>query len=60
VEPAQFSFFHDDGTVQVVDEEIRIIQPTPFTQSTPSLLGRDILKHFRLIADPPNRLIILD
>ncbi len=36
VEPAQFSFFHDDGTVQVVDEEIRIIQPTPFTQSTSS------------------------
>jgi hypothetical protein len=64
IEDAEYAFRHDDGTVQVIQAEIAIMQPTLPPQLsnlwTPSLLGRDLLQHFRVIADWPSQTILLE
>ena len=51
VEPATLTFTNDDGSPEVVETEIWIAEMTLANQRLPSLLGWDILRHFRLITD---------
>jgi hypothetical protein len=51
LEPAQISLELEDGTVDVIGLNIGIAQPTVATSQIPSLLGRDILQYYRLVAD---------
>jgi hypothetical protein len=51
VEPATVRFERDDGTVLGLDVEILIARLTPENEELPSLLGWDVLRHFRLTLD---------
>lgn len=51
VEPAEYVFTHEDGTTQTIVGHIRIAQPTAYNQQFPSLLGWDVLRHFRMVID---------
>jgi hypothetical protein len=51
VVPARYLFVHDDGSLQIIDGEIRIAQPIPGNEAIPSVLGWDILEHFRIVLD---------
>ena len=46
--PARYAFLADDGSVKEYSEQIYIAQLTPVNQTLPSLLGWDLLQHFRL------------
>lgn len=48
VVPCEYGFLHEDGQLQYIAGEIRIAQLTPGNETLPSLLGRDVLAHFRL------------
>ena len=56
---AQYGFLHDDGSLQRIDGHVRIAQFRAGTERLPSLLGRDILQHFQLVTDWPNRWVLL-
>ena len=49
--PAVYAFRHDDGTWQQIDEEICIAQPSPTNAVLPSLLGWNLLQHFKITID---------
>ena len=51
VEPATLTFANDDGSAEAIETEIWIAEMTLANQRLPSLLGWDILRHFRLITD---------
>jgi len=49
--PAHYALQHDDGTWARHQEDLAIAQPTAANQNLPSLLGWDILRHYRVVAD---------
>ncbi|MGH2587732.1 MAG: hypothetical protein ACRDJE_22655 [Dehalococcoidia bacterium] len=51
VVPARYLFARDDWTLQTIDGEIRVAQPIPGNENIPSVLGWDILEHFRIVLD---------
>jgi hypothetical protein len=57
--PAYYGFRHDDGRRQVIQAGLDIAQPHDSNQALPSLLGRNVLEHFRVIVDGPARQITL-
>ena len=57
--PAEYEFRHEDGRLQRVSGEILIARPTQANQSLESLLGWDVLQHFRISLDWPKRRRIL-
>lgn len=59
VVPAHYAFQHGEGRVQVLHGQLRIAQPRPHNQALESLLGWDLLQHFRLVTDWPSRQIEL-
>lgn len=48
---AAVSFAHDDGSAEVVTIDTQLAVPTSSNDHLPSLLGWDVLKHFRLEMD---------
>ena len=59
VVPAFYAFLQDDDEWRLISGEIRIAQLTTGNERLPSLLGWDILQHFQVVADWPNRRISL-
>lgn len=57
---AFYGFTHEDGNVQSIEGQIRLAQFTRANAELPSLLGWDILQHFRLTADWRTKMIALD
>ncbi len=51
VVPAQYAFQQHDGAWLLYGGEIRIAQLTQHNQTLPSILGWDVLQHFRLVTD---------
>jgi hypothetical protein len=51
VEQATLTFTNDDGSPELVATEIWIAEMTLANQRLPSLLGWDVLRHFRLVTD---------
>lgn len=49
--PAIYALQHDDGTWARHREDLAIARPMPGNQTLPSLLGWDILRHYRVVAD---------
>jgi hypothetical protein len=60
VQPAIYLFHHDDGQVQRITHEIHIVPPTLTNATFPSLLGMDILRHFRLSMDFVGQRLVLE
>ena len=62
--PVHFRFYttSDDGTTQRLDEEITVDIPEPDEKlkGLPNLLGRDVLRFFRLTIDQRTGLVSLD
>lgn len=47
--PARYALFHDDGTLpEIHDGSVDIAELTPHNPSIPSLLGWDVLQHYRV------------
>ena len=57
--PAFYAFQHEDEHVQTVRANLWIARPSPANDSLESLLGWDILRHFRLELDWARRRIAL-
>jgi hypothetical protein len=57
---AIYSFTHDDGSTQSIEQEVRIAQFTNANAGLPSLLGWDVLQHFRLTTDWRTKTITLE
>ena len=57
--PAHYAFRHADGRVQTVRTDLWIARPGPANDSLESLLGWDVLRHFRLEFDWARRRIVL-
>ena len=51
IELARYRLLHDDGAEQTITGQIRIAQPTMYNRQFPSLVGWNILQHFRLVVD---------
>jgi hypothetical protein len=55
IQDAEYLFRHADGSTQRLQGKIAIMQPTvppqPSNHWVPSLLGRDLLQHFRMTTD---------
>jgi hypothetical protein len=51
VVPAYYALQHDDGTWATHREDLAIARPTTANQGIPSLLGWDILRHYRVVVD---------
>ncbi|MGH2584737.1 MAG: hypothetical protein ACRDJE_07460 [Dehalococcoidia bacterium] len=49
--PARYAFIREDQTVCIVDDAIFIAKWTEGNQAFPSLLGRNVLRHFRMEID---------
>ncbi len=60
VEPAVYLFFHDDGQTRQITHEIHIVPPTVSNAVLPSLLGLDILRHFKVSMDYAGQRLILE
>jgi hypothetical protein len=58
-EPAYYLFRHDDGSWQPLDGEIDVAQARPDNQTLASVLGWDVLQHFRVVVDWPSRQVTL-
>jgi hypothetical protein len=48
---AQYALRRDDGSWVTHQEELAIVRPTSANRTLPSLLGWDILRHYRVVAD---------
>ena len=59
VQPAEYLFHHDDGTLQQLSRDIQVAIPTPANATIPSLFGMDILRHFRLRRDYVGQQLVL-
>jgi hypothetical protein len=57
---ASFAFLHADGTPLVLDGTIDIARRPPANQTIPSLLGWDILRHFDVRLNYPERIVDLN
>jgi hypothetical protein len=51
--PALYGFRHDEGRHLMLTGTIEIAQPQAHNSGYPSLLGRDVLRHFRVVSDWP-------
>ncbi len=60
VVPCRYVFSHSDGREQAIDGVIRVAPITQSNQQLPSVLGRDVLRHFRLTADLRSRELTLE
>jgi len=49
--PAAFTFRHESGRRQTIRQTIYIARLTPGNMYMPSLMGWDLLRHFRLLLD---------
>jgi hypothetical protein len=58
--PCHYTFRHDDGGVLVIDGGLRIAEATAYNEACPSLLGRDVLRHFALTIAPARDEVMLD
>ncbi len=56
----RYAFLHDDGHWDVHEGEIAVAQLRPDNQGLPSLLGWDVLRHFRITAEWTSRRISLE
>lgn len=59
VVPVEYAFLTDQGHTHVLPGHVRIARPLPHNQNMESLLGWDVLQHFRLVADWPSRRVEL-
>ena len=57
--PAHYAFRHDDGRVQVIQADVWIARPSSANETLESLLGWDVLRHFRIELDWGTRQITL-
>lgn len=57
--PAQYGFVHTDATELLIESPILIGQWSQPGENLPSLLGWDVLQHFRLEIDGPNKTVSL-
>jgi hypothetical protein len=60
IESAALRIERDDGTVLTLEQEILVTQLTAENENLPSLLGWDVLRHFRLTLDARAGLVQLD
>ena len=60
VQAAQYRFLHGDGAQFVTDGQIRIAQRSQVNQSLPSILGWDVLCHFRIVLDCSRGEVLLE
>lgn len=51
---------HDDGHWDTFQQDLAIARPSTANQTLPSLLGWDILRHYRVIVDWPGRELRLE
>ena len=49
--PASYALRHEDGRWERIDGQIDIVRPTPDSMPVESLLGWDVLQHFRITID---------
>ncbi len=53
--PAKYALYRDDGTTpEILGGTVELAEMTPQNQSLPSLLGWDVLQHFRIILEGQN------
>ncbi|MGI8549827.1 MAG: hypothetical protein ACR2PL_03360 [Dehalococcoidia bacterium] len=57
---ATYTFRQEDGHQRSIDGQIQIAQVRREVQTLPSLLGWDVLQHFRIVADWAAREVTLD
>lgn len=57
---ARDGFLHQDERTQIFEQDIQIAQLRTDNQTLPSILGWDIIQHFKLVADWRNRLLTLE
>ena len=60
VHPAIYVFHHDDGRIQQITHEIEIAAPTLHNATLPSLLGIDLLRHFKVSMDYASQRLTLE
>lgn len=58
--PAELTFAHEDGTLKSYAQSIQVAPERPGNEGLPSLLGWDILRHFRLTVDWRSRTVTLE
>ena len=58
--PAEYRFEDSDGGILELRRTIDLAQLTTVNRAIPSLLGWDVLQHFKLTLDWPNRRIELE
>ena len=56
---AQYGFVHKDGVETLIPGAIWVARLSATNRDLPSLLGRDVLQHFRLEIDGPNKTVSL-
>ena len=59
VENAEYSFRHDDGSLRVFRDRLIIAQPAAANRDLPSVLGWNLLHHFRIELDWARRHVYL-
>jgi hypothetical protein len=57
--PAEYVFRTTAGRLLTLTGQLRVAQPTAQDRFLPSLLGWDVLEHFRLVLDRRARLVEL-
>lgn len=58
--PTRCMLRHDDGHWDTFQQDLAIARPSTANQTLPSLLGWDILRHYRVIVDWPGRELRLE
>lgn len=57
---AVYIFTHDDGSEQRITRSIHIARPSASNSKLPSLLGTNILRHFKVSIDYASQRVILE
>ncbi len=57
---ATYVFEHDDGEYDAFEDDIFVAAITASNREAPSLLGANVLRHFRLTADYPRLRVTLE
>ena len=61
LEAALLTFVHSDGTLEsIAIQSLGITVPNETNSTMPSILGLDVLRHFRLVFEPLGRLLQLE
>ena len=58
--PAELTFAREDGTLKTIEQSFQVARERSGNERLPSLLGWDILRHFRLTVDWRARLVTLE